>query len=161
MEYVKHSTSVENRFLSVRAHKAPLTLKPVFFRRKIIMKSHPYTAAILLATALLSASAFAKDKADAKLSIEYKAQFGTSELAPGNYKLQWEGTGDNVQVSVLQHGKVVATAPAKLVLNQQLAGAGEVTYGAAGDKKTVNEIDIANSKQSLVFTEIPGQIATK
>ncbi len=83
------------------------------------MKSRNYTAAFLLAASLLPASAFAKDKTDAKFNLLYKTQVGASELAPGEYKLQWEGTGDHVQVNVLQHGKIVATAAAKLVANRE------------------------------------------
>jgi hypothetical protein len=124
------------------------------------MKSHRYTTALLLAASLLPATAFAKDKAEPKFSLEYTAQLGNAELAPGTYKLQWEGTGDNVQVNVLQHGKIVATASAKVVESAKPADASEVTYGMVGDKKTVNEIDFSKSKQSLVFTEAQRQVAT-
>jgi hypothetical protein len=124
------------------------------------MKSHCYTAALLLAASLLPATAFAKDKADAKFSLTYAAQFGNTELAPGSYKIQWEGTGDNVQVTALQHGKIVATAFAKLVESAKPADSSEVTYGTVGEKKTVNEIDFSKSKESLVFTEAQRQVAT-
>jgi hypothetical protein len=126
------------------------------------MKSNHYTTALLLAASLLSATAFAKDKdkADAKFSLGYTAQFGNTELAPGTYKLQWTGTGENVQVNALQRGKIVATASAKLVESAKPADTSEVTYGTVGDKKTINEIDFSKSKESLVFTEAQRQVAT-
>jgi len=124
------------------------------------MKSQIYTTAILLAASLLPATAFAKDKADAKFSLDYAARFGNTELAPGTYQLTWEGTGDNVQVNALQHGKIVATASAKLVETAKPANANAVTYGTVGEKKTVNEIDFSKNKKSLVFTEAQRQVAT-
>jgi hypothetical protein len=125
------------------------------------MKSHKYTAVFLLAACLLPASAFAKDKSDTKFSLLHKSQIGATELTPGDYKLQWKGTGDNVQVKVLQDGKVVATAPAKLVENAKPVEKTRVTYRTAGDKVTVEEIDLSHSAQSLVITEPQSQLATK
>jgi hypothetical protein len=125
------------------------------------MKSHRYTTAVLLAASFLSATAFAKDKVDAKFSLTYAAQFGNTEFAPGTYKVQWEGTGDNVQVNALQHGKIVATASAKLVESAKPADSSEVTYGTVGEKKTVHEIDFSKSKESLIFNEAQRQVATK
>ncbi|HEX4424775.1 MAG TPA: hypothetical protein VH079_05225 [Terriglobales bacterium] len=126
------------------------------------MKSHRFTTSLLLAASLLPATAFAKDKGkpDAKVSFAYTTQFGNNELAPGNYKLQWEGTGDTVQVNALQRGRVVATASAKLVESAKPADSSEVTYGTVGDKKTVHEIDFSKSKESLIFAEAQRQVAT-
>ncbi len=125
------------------------------------MKSHKYTAAFLLAVSVLSASAFAKDKTDAKFLLHYKAQFGATELTPGDYTLQFEGTGATVQVSVLQSGKIVATSPAKLVENVKPVQTGAVTYRTVGDKKTVEEIGLSHGKQSLILIEPQAQIATQ
>ena len=38
-----------------------------------------------------------------------------TQLKPGDYKVEWDGTGPDVQVSFLQGKKVVATVPAKVV----------------------------------------------
>jgi hypothetical protein len=38
-------------------------------------------------------------------------------LAPGQYKLIWEGNAPNVNVSFVEGKKTVATTPAKLVSN--------------------------------------------
>ncbi len=125
------------------------------------MKAHKYTAAFLLAASLLSASAFAKDKTGAKFTLLYKSQVGATELTPGSYKLQWEGTGDSVQIKVLQDGKIVATAPAKLVQDAKPAAETMVTYRTDGDKVTVEAIDLSNVGQSLVITDTQSQLATK
>jgi hypothetical protein len=38
-----------------------------------------------------------------------------TQLSPGDYALQWEGTGNNVQLSILRGKKVLATTTASLV----------------------------------------------
>ena len=38
-----------------------------------------------------------------------------TNLKPGDYKLQWEGTGPEVEVSILQGKNVITKVPAKLV----------------------------------------------
>ena len=62
---------------------------------------------------LLAASAFAATKAD--LSLQSKVTVNGTTLKPGDYKLQWEGAGPSVEVSILQGKTVVAKVPAKLV----------------------------------------------
>lgn len=62
---------------------------------------------------LLASSAFAATKAT--LSLHHATTVNGTTLSAGDYKLEWEGTGPNVEVSVLQGKKVVAKMPAKLV----------------------------------------------
>ena len=38
-----------------------------------------------------------------------------TKLKPGDYKLVWDGTGPDVEVSIMQGKTVLAKAPAKLV----------------------------------------------
>jgi hypothetical protein len=62
---------------------------------------------------LLASSAFAGTKASLQLSNPVMLN-GTT-IKPGDYKLEWEGTGPNVELSIL-HGKtVVAKVPARVV----------------------------------------------
>jgi hypothetical protein len=62
---------------------------------------------------LLASSAFAATKASLTLSDPVTAN-GTT-LKPGDYKLEWDGSGPAVEVSVMQGKNVVAKLPAKLV----------------------------------------------
>jgi hypothetical protein len=66
---------------------------------------------------LLSASAFAQEKASLSLSEDVTVQGKT--LKPGNYKLEWEGMGPNVQVSILQGHDTLATVPATIVTEKE------------------------------------------
>jgi hypothetical protein len=62
---------------------------------------------------LLASSAFAATKASVVLQNPTTIQ-GT-KLKAGEYKLQWDGTGPNVEVSIMQGKTVLAKVPAKLV----------------------------------------------
>jgi hypothetical protein len=62
---------------------------------------------------LLASSAFAATKAS--LQIGRPVTVNGTTLNPGEYKVQWEGDGPNVQVSILQGKNVVVKAPAHMV----------------------------------------------
>jgi len=62
---------------------------------------------------LLASSAFAASKAD--LHLNNPTNINGTKLKPGDYKLVWDGTGPDVEVSIMQGKNVLAKAPAKLV----------------------------------------------
>lgn len=78
------------------------------------MKFATVSKSVVMGLALLLASgAFAGTKAD--LVLNNPTTLNGTKLKAGEYKLEWDGTGPNVEVSVLQGKKVVAKVPAKLV----------------------------------------------
>jgi hypothetical protein len=101
----------------------------------------------------LSLSAFAKDKNETKVTLTDTVQVGSTEVKPGDYKLQWDGNGPDVQVKVVKGKDVVATVPAKLTENKTSLGTNAVTTGVSGNAKTLNQVDFAGGKQSLVFID--------
>jgi hypothetical protein len=62
---------------------------------------------------LLASSAFATTKAS--LTLQNPTTINGAKLKPGEYKLQWDGSGPNVEVSIMQGRTVVAKVPAKVV----------------------------------------------
>jgi hypothetical protein len=62
---------------------------------------------------LLASSAFAATKANVQLSNPVLVN-GTT-LKPGDYKVQWEGSGPNVELSIMQGKNVLAKVPAHVV----------------------------------------------
>lgn len=71
-----------------------------------------FAAAILL---LVAGSALAADKGNqTKVTVLDPVMVNGTTLAPGEYKVTWEGSGGEVQVTFLQGKKVVATAQAKV-----------------------------------------------
>jgi len=78
------------------------------------MKFATVSKSLVLGLALLLASsAFAVTKASLQLSNPVMLN-GTT-LKPGDYKLEWEGSGPNVELSILRGKNVVAKTTAHLV----------------------------------------------
>jgi hypothetical protein len=117
------------------------------------MKTGKYIAIVAILTSGLSLSAIAKDKSETRITLSDSVQVGTTDLKPGDYKLQWEGNGPDVQVKVLKGKNVVATVPAKLAQGNGVQRADAITTRTVGNVKTLDEVDFAGGKQSLVFGE--------
>jgi hypothetical protein len=62
---------------------------------------------------LLAGSAFAATKAN--LSLQNPTVINGTKLKAGDYKLQWEGSGPNVELSIMQGKTVFAKVAAKVV----------------------------------------------
>lgn len=62
---------------------------------------------------LLASSAFAATKATVNLLSP--ASVNGTKLKAGEYKLEWDGSGPNVEVSIMQGKTVLAKVPAKIV----------------------------------------------
>src|SRR5258708_19929247 len=79
---------------------------------------HPRYLTLLSILAVLSPlSVFARDKNQHSVDISATVQVEGAQLKPGNYKVEWQGTGPDIQVTFLQNGKTVATVPATLKTN--------------------------------------------
>jgi len=62
---------------------------------------------------LLASSAFAATKAN--LTLNNSTSINGTRLKAGDYKLEWDGSGPNVEVSIVQGKNVIAKVPAKVV----------------------------------------------
>lgn len=115
------------------------------------MKYIKYLGGAALAGLLaLPVTAFAKDKNEGNLMLSNPVQVGSTQLEPGNYKVEWQGSGPNVNMDILQDNKTVVTAPAKVVT--YTAGFDAVVTGpATGDpqKTALQEIDFGKQKEGL------------
>ena len=76
--------------------------------RNFLMKS-----IVLVALVALAGSALAATKAS--MDLLHPASVAGTQLAAGNYTLQWDGQGDQVQLQILQGKKTVATVSAHVV----------------------------------------------
>lgn len=68
---------------------------------------------VLASAVLFAASAFAANKGS--FDLQHPTQVGGQELAAGSYRVQWEGTGNDVQLTILRGSKQVATSSARVV----------------------------------------------
>jgi hypothetical protein len=118
------------------------------------MKQIRYAALLSVLALLSSVSALARDKNQHSVEIPDSVQVGGSQLEPGNYKLEWKGTGPEIQVSFVRDGKTVATVPGTLKTNDaQVVQDDVVTDTTSANTKVLKEIDFRHNKESLVFEQ--------
>ena len=104
---------------------------------------------------LLTNGAFAANKANkGSIELDQPATIGAHQLAPGEYKLTWDGTGPNVDLMILSHGKLVATVPARVLelSRPQPSNAYEAHTNADGSQ-SLTEINFGGKKYALAFGE--------
>ena len=78
------------------------------------MKFATVSKSLVLCLALmLASSAFAVSKAN--LTLNNPTSINGTKLSAGDYKLEWDGNGPNVEVSIVKNKKVVAKVTAKIV----------------------------------------------
>jgi hypothetical protein len=107
-------------FLASRELGPPQPLPDAFSGKKkekgAVMKfaTISVSKSVILGLALLLASsAFAASKAN--LQLDNPVMVNGTKLKPGEYKLQWEGAGPNVELSIVQGKNVVAKVPAHVI----------------------------------------------
>jgi hypothetical protein len=107
----------------------------------------------LTLTVLLTASAFAgSDMHKASMQLFDTVQVNGSQLAAGQYQVLWEGNGPNVELSIVQGKKVLATAPARLLtLDNKPNNDAVVTNKNTDGSKSVSEIRFAGKKYALAL----------
>ena len=86
------------------------------------MKFATVSKSLLMGLALLVASsAFAANKAN--MQVQSPLTINGAKLKPGEYKVEWEGSGPNVELSITQGKKVLAKVPAHVVDLQSASNA--------------------------------------
>jgi hypothetical protein len=118
------------------------------------MKQVKYAALLPMLALLSSLSALARDKNQHSVEIPDSVQVGDTQLKPGNYRVEWQGTGPQIQVNFVRDGKTVATVPGTLKTNDTRVTQDDiVTDTTRANTKTLTEIDFGRNKESLVFEE--------
>jgi hypothetical protein len=101
---------------------------------------------------LLASSAFAATKASFQLDNPVTVN-GTT-LKAGSYKLEWEGAGPNVELSILQGKKVVLKTPAHVVeLQSPAVNDAAVTVQNNSGPSSLTALRFEGKKTSLDLTE--------
>lgn len=119
---------------------------------EIVLQAIKYLLTTVAVALLLSLGAFAKDNNSGSFDLEQNVQVGSTTLKPGHYKAEWTGSGDSLQVSILQSGKTVATAEGKLKALPQAASYNSVTLRTLDNQsKELEEIEFSNHKDALVL----------
>jgi hypothetical protein len=108
-------------------------------------------AGVLAGLAIVFATtALAADKGSMKV-FDPTVVNGT-QLSPGDYKLQWEGTGSAVQLKILQGKKVVVTTSATLVqLNAPAPQNMVATRNTDNHAKALSGVSFRGKSYALAF----------
>jgi hypothetical protein len=101
---------------------------------------------------LLATSAFAANKGS--LQIQEPTSVNGTKLAPGDYKLQWDGNGPSVELSIMQGRKVIAKVPAHVVdLNRPAQNDAAVVKNSEDGTKTLSEVRLSGKKFAFAVGE--------
>lgn len=112
-----------------------------------VTKSLVLGLAVLLAT-----SAFAANKGS--LQVQEPISVNGQQLKPGDYKVQWDGTGPNVELSIMQGKKVVTKVPAHVVdLSSAPNSDAAVVKNNADGSKSLSEVRFGGKKYALAVGE--------
>jgi len=101
---------------------------------------------------LLATGAFAASKGT--LQLTDPVTISGKPIAAGDYSIKWEGTGDSVQVSILQGKNVVATTPARVVdLSKPADNNSAVLRSNADGSKSLTAVRFSGKKFALAIGE--------
>lgn len=101
---------------------------------------------------LLASSAFAVTKGH--MQLQSATTVNGTQLKAGDYKLEWDGTGPDVEVSVMQGKKVLAKVPAKVVELQSKALQDSSTVSSNTDgTKSLASVRFAGKNFALQMPE--------
>jgi hypothetical protein len=117
------------------------------------MKAVKYAALLSTFALLFSLNALARDKNQHSVDIPDSVQVGTTHLQAGTYRVRWEGTSPQVQVTFIRDGKTVATVPATLKNDSAVVQDQIVVDPTSGSARALKEIDFGHQQQALVFTQ--------
>jgi hypothetical protein len=118
--------------------------KRIGMNRNSLLKSLMLGLAVLLAT-----SAFASNKGS--LHVQEPVQIAGQQLAAGDYQLRWDGTGSNVELSIMQGKKVVTKTTAKVIELKQPAAYDAAVVDHSGASPSVSEVRFAGKKYAIAI----------
>ncbi|HEX6504508.1 MAG TPA: hypothetical protein VF011_14810 [Terriglobales bacterium] len=114
------------------------------------MKFSTFKTIVLSLALLLATSAFAGDAHKGSVQFFNDVQLNGKQLPAGEYQVKWEGTGDNVEMSLLRSGKVLVSAPAQVIeLNQKSSSDAALINNNPDGSRSIGEIRFAGKKYAL------------
>lgn len=97
---------------------------------------------------MLPLSALAANKNSSKVEIPNKVIVNGKQVQPGTYKVEWNGTGPNAEVSILQGHKTIAEAPARVV-DKTYEQQAIVTHQNKSGDNVLDQIQLKNKELDL------------
>lgn len=101
---------------------------------------------------LLATSAFAANKGS--LQVQEPVDVNGTKLAPGDYKIEWDGNGPSVELSIMQGKKLIAKVPAHVVdLSRPAQNDAAVIKAGADGSKELTEVRLSGRKFAFAVGE--------
>ena len=118
------------------------------------MKLSNITKSLTLGVAVLLASSAFAGTNKTTLQVQEATTISGTKLAPGEYKVQWEGNGPNVEMSILKGKNVVAKVPARVVELPSAAPSDAAVVRRNDDgSRSLSEIRMSGKKYALAVGE--------
>jgi hypothetical protein len=102
-------------------------------------------------TLLVSIGVFARSKNEHNIYIADQVQVGSTQLKPGDYKVEWQGPASSLKVTFLHYGKIVATTEGKMVEMAQPPRDDDIVTAKISNTQWLKEIDFRGKKDALVL----------
>lgn len=116
------------------------------------MKFLRYFAPLFMAALVLPVTALARNTNEHSMKLSDPTQVGKVQLQPGDYKVEWQSTGPNAQVTFLQGKKVLITVPATIKTNDPKVHQDDViTDQANGNREILREIDFSHGREAVIL----------
>ncbi|MGA8441560.1 MAG: hypothetical protein WB762_00275 [Candidatus Sulfotelmatobacter sp.] len=116
------------------------------------MKFVQYFTSFTAIAVVLSVGALAKDSHSGNFTLADTVQVGSIQLAPGNYKAEWDGPANDVKINIVRHGKTIATTEGKIKDLQQPAPYDAVAIKTLeNNTKALDEIEFNKRNEALVL----------
>jgi hypothetical protein len=119
------------------------------------MKMAKYLGVVAGLLLFIPIAVFAKtnDKTEHKVELYEPVQVGSTQLTPGTYKVEWQGTGNSVPVTFIKNGKTVFSTQARLVEQTKPTNSDEVvTHKTNKNQEQLDELIFGHHKEALSFT---------
>ena len=115
-----------------------------------VFDSGPRPSLLLGLALALATSALASNKG--YIQVQEPVTVSGQQLPAGEYQIRWEGSGPNVELSILKGKKVVATSPARLVdLSQSSSYDSAVVRKNDDGSRSLSEIRFSGKKYALAL----------
>jgi hypothetical protein len=116
------------------------------------MKFANISKGLLLGLALLLATSALAATNKGSVQLQDSVTISGKQLRAGEYSVKWDGSGPNVEVSILKGNKVVATTPARLIdLNEKSNRDAAVVQNNGDGSKSLAEIHFSGKKYALAI----------
>ncbi|HXM61365.1 MAG TPA: hypothetical protein VN950_10955 [Terriglobales bacterium] len=116
------------------------------------MKIANISKGLLLGLALLLATSTFAATNKGSMQLQDPVTVSGKQLRAGDYSVKWDGSGPNVELSILKGNKVVATTPARLIdLNEKSNRDAAVVQNNGDGSKSLAEIHFSGKKYALTI----------